>query len=137
MLPVIWVNQGCCHQALLTVNPEGTQDGDKWGCPCWQALSGCNHLQWCTLRELRMGKPGHWLSIAKEDIKEMIFNEPWLSHLPIHRKVLNSLRYPVLIHLLMFPLPLRTPIYPGSSLTFSGQSDLRGYLLGLKSLENC
>ena len=86
-----------------------------------------------------MGNQGHWLLIAKVHIKEMIFNEPLFLHLPIYRKVLNSLRYPVFFNS-SFDVPttfvVRTPIYPGSSLTFSGQSDLRGYLLGLKSLEN-
>ena len=124
------------------LNLEGSQDGDKWGCPCWQALSGCNHPQQCTLRELRMGKPGHWLSmIAKVNIKEMIFSEPWVLDLPIDWKVLNSLRYPVFFNSSFdVPTTFKNP-YISWLLPYLfravPQSDLRGCLLGLKSSENC
>ena len=128
------------------MNLEGSQDGDKWGCPCWQALSGSgglvHHPQQCTLRDLRMGKPGHWLSmLAKVYIKEMIFSEPWVLDLPIHRKVLNSLRYPVFFNSSFdVPTTFKNP-YISWLLPYLfravPQSDLRGCLLGLKSSENC
>ena len=94
--------------ASLTVSPEGTQDRNRL--PPIKPSATAATSQWCTLRRLRMRQhrilaPGSWGTYQRND-----FNEPWLLHLPIHRKMLNSLTWGVwfsLINseLLMFLLP--------------------------------
>ena len=122
ILPAISVNNRChSHQWLQPskgdlVSPEGTQDVKT------QILA-----------------PDSWAAYQRND-----FSEPRLLHLPIHRKVINSLTWDIQFSLinsnLFFLLPAlccKIPIYPTSPLTswepFS-QGYLRCCLRGLKSL---
>ena len=84
-LPALSENKGLCNHQGTTAAPMS--------------------LQW-VLRELRMGKksilaPESWGANQKDS-----FNELRLLHLPIYRKVLNSLTWDVwFLHLLVFWLP--------------------------------
>ena len=74
--------------AAPTVSPEGTQDRNRM-----PTISHCNYPWRCTLRRLRLRKhrmlaPDSWGAYQRND-----FSEPWLLHLPIHRKALNSLTW--------------------------------------------
>ena len=101
--------------------PPPPRQGKSWGNSGWeQAVQmGCvpssrqtqQPNPWrCTLRRLKMRMhrilaPGSWGAYQRND-----FNEPWLLHLSIHRKALNSLTWDVWFslinsNLLMFRLP--------------------------------
>ena len=65
---------------------------EKSACTIWQQL-GCSHSLWWALRnsgweKCRILAPDSW-----DAYKTKHFNEPGLSHLPIHRKALNSLTW--------------------------------------------
>ena len=132
---LLWMKKVTCHiskQRLL-------QPSSHCSCPKRWALrglrmeTGCRPSRpqllqpppWCTSSGLRMGKhrtqaPESWGADQRND-----FSQPRLLHLPIHRKLLNSLTSDSWLslinsHLLMFQLPglfCKTPIDPGSSLT--------------------
>ena len=126
VLPAVSVNRYYCYQATsleppLMVSHEGIQE---WKQDAYhQAVSDCSHPQWCTLKGLWMRKPRilapeSWCAYERND-----FSEPKLLHLPIHRKVLNSLTWDVWFSLvnsnfLMHWLPglcCKIPINLGSS----------------------
>ena len=73
------------------VSPEGTQGRNRM--PAIKPPATVATPQQCTLRRLRMRKhkilaPYSWGAYQRND-----FSEPRLLHLPIHRKVLNSLTW--------------------------------------------
>ena len=126
VLPAVSVNRYYCYQATsleppLMVSHEGIQE---WKQDAYhQAVSDCSHPQWCTLKGLWMRKPRilapeSWCAYERKD-----FSEPKLLHLPIHRKVLNSLTWDIWFSLvnsnfLMHWLPglcCKIPINLGSS----------------------
>ena len=96
------------------VSPEGTQEGKDAICQ----PSDCSHSPWWALRKLRMWEhrvpaPDSWGACQGND-----FGEPGLLHLPIYRKVLNSLTWDIWFslfndNLFMFPktCPLLQNIY--------------------------
>ena len=102
-----------CSGATKKINIAGAgQCPWGWGSVlgCWghQVSSHCSHN--CNMRGFRMEKSkimalNSWGAYQKND-----FNEPRLLHLPIHKKVLNSLSWNVYFYLtnsnlLMFHLP--------------------------------
>ena len=81
------------------VSPEGTQDGNRM--PAINPKATAATLHRCTLGQHRMGKhrilaPDSWGTYLRND-----FSEPRLLHLPIHRKVLNSLPWDVWFSLII------------------------------------
>ena len=98
-----------CKQRLLQPSSHhitAACDSEPWGNSGLkqhaghQAVSHRSHLQWCTLRRLRVRKhrilaPDSWGAYQRND-----FSEPRLLHLPIHRKALNSLTWDVWLSLL-------------------------------------
>ena len=99
IFPAISVNKGChSHWQLqppgwLTVEPWG--NSGKKRIPAIQQPWDYRHSLWWTLKKLRMWKymilaPDSWGTYQRQD-----FREPRLLHLPIHRKVLNSLTWDI------------------------------------------
>lgn len=79
-------------------------------CCAHQASRHHSRPQQCTLGRCRMGKNRILAFESQGSHQRSGFNEPRLSHLHIHRKVLNSFVSDVCFslinsHLLMFPLP--------------------------------
>lgn len=99
MPSVLAVNRGCCgHQAITLQLPPVTALKVlrmQTGLPplSHSTLQPHPFPQWCTLRGFRMRKrrilaPNSWDAWPRND-----FSEPRILHLPIHRKVLNSLTW--------------------------------------------
>ena len=67
------------------VSPKGTREGEEY----WS--SDCSHPLWWASRKFRIGKTqDSWDAYERDD-----FSEPRRLHLPIHRKVLNSLTWDI------------------------------------------
>ena len=106
IFPAISVNKGChSHWQLqppgwLTVEPWG--NSGKKRIPAIQQPWDYRHSLWWTLKKLRMWKymilaPDSWGTYQRQD-----FREPRLLHLPIHRKVLNSLTWDIWFYIIYY-----------------------------------
>ena len=126
----LWIKNIACHVSeqrrlqpwrrhITTVDgePSGNSGWRQMGCPL-PSSSHCDHPQLCALRGFRMEKsktpvPESWGAYQRGD-----FCEPRLLHLPIQRKVLNSLTW-TFGFLPMFQLTdlfvVKISIYPGPS----------------------
>ena len=112
-MPAISVNKGYCS---IKPSHYSLPDGEPWGNSGWKqdvchlAVNCCRHPPWCALRRLRMRKrrtlaPDSWGAYQRN-----YFSEPRFLHLPICRKVLNTLTWDIWFslinnNLLMFWLP--------------------------------
>ena len=98
MLPAIPVNKECCGHHVIS--PCSCPAARPWENSGWTQTS-CQPLilataaspQWCTLRGFRMGKSKIQALDNYNAYQRNDFSESRLSHLPIHRKALNSLTW--------------------------------------------
>ena len=137
--PAISVNKGCCSHQAIALQPPG-----RWALRELRMETGCRPSspqplqllptsfypppRWCTPRTLRMGKhrtlaPESWGADQRNDS-----SEPRLLHLPIHRKVLNSLTWDFWFSLINSNLLMFWP--PGLCCKTSCTSWLLCYFLG-------